>query len=758
MECSDKIYMLYKSVFNNIFLLKKIFKIVRGINRQITNSNIKNKSYTQRLRFDEATFCWMIKNNFFELLYDKVKIGIEFEENEIEENELKLFIQHLINKNNNNNKNNILNKFYQKNKKQIKTLFLKNGENKLFSFSITTNNLEFVKIIHKDIIINKEIVEDSSILLDLAFKCGNLEIIKFINNEIVKNQKNYLNNKNLQQELLLISNVLELPNRNEVLGYLLDELKLSPKSKKLNDNNNYKLILLEFNLFKRLYNMGWVESLLDRFKQNSVTNKFSSITVNCSQFITYNHHNNQLITFNTFLNHLQNGLYLLSQIQKSDSLYYSEILNKINNLINNNNNNFIFEREIKRIFLFEFLKKVKDMVLLTNEDWVKLILNFICQYGDYNYLFEEINSQWINNDVTSSMIIDVSMKYADSQIIDRIKDLFKEGYHFDHSRGLAISHLIKLPPDLFFNPKTTPISKQLNFLDLLFKYNTNIKETIFKHIINNNILNKLKTNDDGDGDDDNENFKKIALIIKSYYFSNILTKPEYLNGNLLVGNENIFKYFYENNRDLFIWDHESISKLIIKSNNLNFIEYIHDNNIGGINKQTSINHSETIQVAKFMYEKLGYRFNGSLNNISELNEWESGYLFYYSIQKLIEYNNSLEESKPKIEISIGLDIYRNFKQRKFIYNLYRNGLITNNTLVGYQSESKLISLFNPINDINYVISTGNCKYIKDFIKSQPSHSLGYLHNKTTFSNLQLKNKRNKSITFINNEIMKFFNR
>ncbi|KAK5581478.1 hypothetical protein RB653_001511 [Dictyostelium firmibasis] len=771
MNSSDKTYLLYKSVFNNIYLVKKIFKIARGINRQVTNSNNKNNSFTQRLRYNEATFCWIVNNNYFELLYDKIQVDVEFGDTEIQENELKLFIQHLNNNNIYNNKNNIiLNKFYQKNKKQIKSLFIKDGKEGLLSFSIKTNNLEFVKISNKDFIDSNDnkFMEDFSgdsycLLLDLAFKSGNLDIVKYIKNE-TKHYETYLSNKSIEQELQLISDVLESSNRDEFLLYLLNELKFNPKSKKLNETNNHKLILLEFNLFQRLYNLGWIDSLAEKIKQNSIINKFGSMTVNCSQFLSYNHHNNQLISLNTFLNYLQNGLYFLSQSKQSDSSQYTQTLKKINNLIlthhysNNNNNNkkdeekntFIFEREIKRIYLFDFLKKIKDLVLLMNEGWVSFVINFTCQYGEYHYLIKEIQKLDENPSTISSIIITVSMKYADSHLINQIPILFsKKNQNFEYNKAITISHLILLPADKFFDPKSISVAKQLDYLETLFKFNIKVKETILKHIINNTVQELTITD-----------FNKISRIVKSYYINLNFksTQFEILSGELLVGNEKLFKYCFENHKDLFKWDNESISKIIIKSNNLQLIEYIHTNSIGSINKQISINHSETIHVAKFMYEKLGYRFSGSLNNISELNEWESGYLFYYAMNQLITFNNLLE-SEPRIDISIGLGVYRNFKQRKYIHNLYTTGLLNNSNLIGFQSAQKLNTLFESINDINFVFSTGNCKYIKELIKNQPFLLLNLFSSyRNSFSNLQSKNKRNKSISFINNEIIKYCNK
>ncbi|KAM9991869.1 hypothetical protein ACTFIZ_012549 [Dictyostelium cf. discoideum] len=781
--CSQRFdtYKLYKLVFNDIYLCKKIYKFVRAINRQFTNSMIENKSFTQRCRYNEATFIWMVKNAHFQLLKDKIEIGKQFKE----ENDdftlanISLFLTLTSTSTSSSSSTSliitkeILNKFYETNKKLIKELVSIEG---ILKFAIDSQNLNFIEIIYQEEEFkNKEFKIEKTInpfkfIMDSAIKNGNLEIIKFVHNSlsIEFDKEKTINN--------IIASNCTINNKNNIIKYLLNEINFKPiKSERDDYPYDPKSLFTDFfnlesSLFKKLFEIGLISiptnnnNNNDNNNNNFIINKSSHdsiISKLCTRIrlyskylINYNNNNNSgndFIPFNNVLNFFQNIILFLSTIkskycqplkninkiiqqnqqeqeqqqqQQQQQQNEQQVEFKITNLFSNiksvisnkvksiveinsdddNENNFNenkIEIQLKRIILIDFLKEIKELIF-SQDEWTLIILNYSRESGEYNLIKDELNIKKIEDinvklkspeKMFSSLVIQIAVQHGDPNFIEVIPTFYEQYFqrYLDES---YVKHHNDTSTNNYYNPKLVNINQQLIFIETIYKYNFQCKEIILKNLFDNFIDLTI------------DHANKIIEIIKNY---NSTTKPT--TANLFTGNEMIFKYYFKNHYQLFDWDDKNISESIIKSSNLELIEFIHNNEIGSLDLNSSINHCKTRQVAELMYDKFGYKFHSQLIDISNLNDWNSNYLFYYAINKIIKDNQS---DSSKLLIIISNKVGNDYKKLKFLSKLITDGKLNlNNFSIG---DNQVNQFLNSLNSLESLKNFGNLSYINQYIK------------------------------------------
>ncbi|EAL65723.1 hypothetical protein DDB_G0283477 [Dictyostelium discoideum AX4] len=800
------IYKLYKLVFNDIYLCKKIYKFVRGINRQFTNSMIENKSFTQRCRYNEATFIWMVKNAHFQLLKDKIKIGKQFKE----ENDdftlpnISLFLTLTSTSSTSSTSptptptptstpsliitKEILNTFYETNKKLIKELASIDG---ILKFAVDSQNLDFIEIIYQQEFINKEFKLEKTnnpfnFLMDSAIKNGNLEIIKFVHNtlgiEFVDREKT-INN--------IIASTTTINNKNKIIKYLLNEINFKPIKSERDDNYPYDpkslftdFFNLESSLFKKLFEIGLISIPTNNNNNNNnnnndnnnnfIINKSSHdliISKLCTRIRLYskyliNYNNGKdFIPFNNVLNFFQNTILFLSTIkskycqplkninkllqqqdqqQEEDqqnekyeqqaefkitnlfSNIKSVISNKVKSIVEINSDdddeiNFSgnkIEIQLKRIILIDFLKEIKELIF-SQDEWTLIILNYSRESQEYNLIQDELNIKKIEDinvklkspeKMFSSLVIQIAVQHGDPNFIEVIPTFYEQYFQRYLDESYVRHHNDTSTNNYYYNPKLVNINQQLIFIETIYKYNFQCKEIILKNIFDNFIDLTIV-----------DHANKIIEIIKNYNSTTSTTTTSSstttkLTANLFTGNEMIFKYYFKNHYELFDWNDKNISESIIKSSNLELIEFIHNNEIGSLDLNSSINHCKTRQVAELMYEKLGYKFDSQLIDISNLNDWNSNYLFYYAINKIIKDNQS--DSSSNLLIITSNKVGNDYKKLKFLSKLIIDGKLNfNNISIG---DNQVNEFLNSLNSLESLKKFGNLSYINQYIKENNS--------------------------------------
>ncbi|KAM9967373.1 hypothetical protein ACTFIW_001457 [Dictyostelium discoideum] len=782
------IYKLYKLVFNDIYLCKKIYKFVRGINRQFTNSMIENKSFTQRCRYNEATFIWMVKNAHFQLLKDKIKIGKQFKE----ENDdftlpnISLFLSLtsstpstptstptptpslIITKE-------ILNKFYETNKKLIKELASIDG---ILKFAVDSQNLDFIEIIYQQEFINREFKFEKTnnpfkFLMDSAIKNGNLEIIKFVHNTLAIefDREKTINN-------IIASTSTTINNKNKIIKYLLNEINFKPIKSERDDN--YPLFTdffnLESSLFKKLFEIGLISIPTNNNNNNNfiINNKSSHdliISKLCTRIrlyskylINYNNNNNgkDFIPFNNVLNFFQNTILFLSTIkskycqplkninkllqqqeeeggdqqnEQQDEFKITNLFSNIKSVISNKVKSIVeinsddddeinfkenkIEIQLKRIILIDFLKEIKELIF-SQDEWTLIILNYSRESEEYNLIKDELNIKKIEDineklkspeKMFSSLVIQIAVQHGDPNFIEIIPTFYEQYFQRYLDESYVRHHNDTSPNNnnYYYNPKLVNINQQLIFLETIYKYNFQCKEIILKNIFDNFIDLTIV-----------DHANKIIEIIKNYNSTTTTTttntatntKP---TANLFTGNEMIFKYYFKNHYELFDWNDKNISESIIKSSNLELIEFIHNNEIGSLDLNSSINHCKTRQVAELMYEKLGYKFDCQLIDISNLNDWNSNYLFYYAINKIIKDNQS-DSSSNNLLIITSDKVGNDYNKLKFLSKLIIDGKLNFNNISIGDNQVNHEFLNNSLNSLESLKKFGNLSYINQYIK------------------------------------------
>ncbi|KAM9962581.1 hypothetical protein ACTFIR_005495 [Dictyostelium discoideum] len=808
-------YKLFKEVFDNKYLLKKIFKFVKVINKEKQGSNCLTIQKTKLFDFNglpisttlldfnefitpinrrgygEATLSWMLTTKNYELLKDKIKINFQWDEYEISNysilRELIITLHTII-----EDGDQLLEKFYKSNSSKLKTY---NYSDKgtyfksfgVFPFSILTQNPYFVKLIINDYLSssssssttqnnnnNIDIEKDLKDFFKISLKLGNLEIIKLLFNsfQLKFNDDDY--------DKLLYYSLLS-DNRDNVVTFLLDEIgyksndPLFPQSstRSIFVEFNIYIMKLEFNIFKKLISSN--NHLVKSLKINDQPfQEFISLLLNEISPKSLKK-SNEISPFNQFLNYFK-SLVFVGIINNNNNLsnnisttIFELIFKKINKLIeynnnnyNNNNNNinnnkekeiskdytnsnnlikkfiskfssheklleinfnnFDSEREIKRIFIFDFLKRINGFE--NDMDWqyriVCLIIQFYSEYKEYDKIKKEffnnknellLNNYKLTNHSLFRIILNCSKINYDSVLFEMVNQLFP-GFDDESLLDLDDEFDYNLPLNCF---KEFSIKQKLNFLSTLYNINSGFsteKERIqvLKSVIQDLDLNVTI-----------EFMNELGTFIKNNnqnYFLNGGIKKQ-LNSMLLINNSNLFKYFFNNFNNLFTdWGSKQVYSNFIEKGNLELVKFCFDN-IGCKGINSYINYSKSLKTAKYLYEELGFKFNNqSLQKFSETNDWD---LINYTFNKIIITNNLIQ--KAPIQLIISNNLERNYKFDKFLESKILNGILKPDQIEFIcpnhndpLSIPRGKSYFNYIYDINSVFSTLSIDDIKRFLK------------------------------------------
>ncbi|KAM9943863.1 hypothetical protein ACTFIT_008442 [Dictyostelium discoideum] len=806
-------YKLFKEVFDNKYLLKKIYKFVKIINKEKQGNCLtiqKTKLYDfnglpisttlldfnefitpiNRRGYGEATLSWIFTTKNYELLKDKIKINFQWDEYEISNylilRELIITLHTII-----EDGDQLLEKFYKSNSSRLKTYHYSHKGTYFKSFgilpfSILTQNPYFVKLIFNDYLSssssttqnnnNIDIEKDLKDFFKISLKLGNLEIIKLLFNSF---QLKF--NDDDDYEKLLYYSLLS-DNRDNVVTFLLDEIgyksndPLFPQSlvRSIFVEFNTYIMKLEFNIFKKLISSN--NNLIKSLKINDqpfeefislLLNEISPLSLKDSneispfnQFLNYfkslvfvginNNNNNlsnnisttifelifkkinKLIEYNNNYNTINNNKEKeIDKDYKNSNNFIKKLISKYSShekLLEINFNNFDFEREIKRIFIFDFLKRINGFE--NDMDWqhriVCLIIQFYSEYKEYDKIKKEffnnkneiLNKYKLTNHSLFRIILNCSKINYDSILFGMLNQLFP---------GFDDGSLLELDEEFDYNIplncyKEFSIKQKLNFLGTLYNINSgfsteNERIQVLKSVIQDSDLNVTI-----------EFMNELGIFIKNNnqnYFLNGGIKKQ-LNSMLLINNPTLFKYFFNNFNNLFTdWGSKQVYSNFIEKDNLELVKFCFDN-IGCKGINSYINYSKSLKTAKYLYEELGFKFNNqSLQKFSETNDWD---LINYTFNKIIITNNLIlstnhDHQMASIQLIISNNLERNYKFDKFLESKILNGILKPDQIefTCWNHNDPLSiprgkSYFNYIYDINSVFSTLSIDNIKRFLK------------------------------------------
>ncbi|KAN0023585.1 hypothetical protein ACTFIV_007972 [Dictyostelium citrinum] len=760
------IYKLYKSVFNNKYLSNLIFNYVYEFNEQIYYSgNQYSDDCCNFFRYHQANFQWCV-NKSKRLLFYKIKRNEKF--NEIPIGSFKTFLG-ILSELSKEESSIILNQFLSTNQSILKPIAkdLFHISIELVYFNL----LKFVfENYYKESPTSTSTSTSTSIsniridenIFDKSLSSGDLNIIRYIYYEIgIK----------VKCETIAFYNALNSSNRSQVIRFLLDEIHFIPPSSYTGDFENYfdNLVRLDHQLFKRLYNdfnipllqfkglqslyfynksyffqceegitkksqQSQIDFIMNVFfvmsvshrtnieekrrsslllkkvnhlieynenrniqipfkhilktkeiiKENQTSIKINSIYNNMNSTSTTNFNNNNNNSSSTISNNKNNN---------TNNKWYNNILSNINSFFkndinsnnnnNNNNNNieneedyyfndkefveivykdFDLIREIKRVYFFDWLSKNRN----SNNEIELLIFQFVSEYNEHqmlNYPIEDGNG-----------LARVACFFADCKLLTMNKN-----------------HSAIIQTQVFFNYEKVDIQSQFQFLKTAILY-TDFKDLkLISHIINP-LNNQFIIEKHAD---------QLADIIFSI--------EKRFSAIALIGNRELFKYYFKNFKSLFIWDGIDICKGIINSfgngnnNNTNnnnedddfqFLQYIFDNGIGNIKDDSLLSLCINRSVAEYMVNNFSLKFQPKcFNNFRHLSLWRSNYLMFY-------FFDNIDLKNPEfISILSGNTIMNlDYKTSRYLYSKLKENNVDS---INYTLMEKMI--FN----LSHIIQKGS---------------------------------------------------
>ncbi|KAN0012243.1 hypothetical protein ACTFIU_007541 [Dictyostelium citrinum] len=809
-------YKLYKSVFCNKYISDLIFKNVYILNDQYGG---KRKSFTRCVNYEQASLEWILKNEKYELLYDKIKSNYRFSEND--EGFSFVWIKKLVQLFTSDKENNniiLLQKFYNNNLDTLKRVKLVHCSTNfmdisLLEFSIHTQSIDFLKLVYEDYktqSISTKSENENIGLLDLSLKLGNLDIIKFVHREMGINLKN---------KIMALHFSMLSENRSDVVYYLLDEIKYKPPTEKeypietILDKFFLNLMKLEFDLFNRLHKLG-SPLFFNRANLNSLCFYFNNI---------FELEENKK-PFNQFLNFFQNCI-LLSTIlsnsrptTKRNSLLLKKIrhLIKYNNNNNNNNNNnkndededeknniytleqdeyitmeenendndkenekkdtgkngnwfsnllkskskstttkttttntsnttttilekpekeetnndkfsdinydnFNFEREINRIYLFDYLEVEKEN-FMSIDSYMLMVLEFKRKYQE-RVVFDD--ASFLNSGCSYESLFVVSIVNADYKLLkfDSSDILQKDQHLKELKQGISSIFYKRRLVSEAFSLASKDIEKQIKYIDFLYKKKLCSEDTI-SALIDKIVLSKYFNV--------SQHSEPLINVIKKYYFQ---TKKS--SAAVFVHNRELFIYYNKKYFGLFDWTSEIIAKWVVKNDDIELIEYLHINRISNLN--LAIDFCQTLKTAEYLV-KLGYTFSRkSLETISSLdNSDETFSIFQLAFKSLIDTKiiSSVDDEEPtngkqKIEDLIPISfVSKNYRCLKFLEENVLLGILHPSKVnilfsspkrINLLTIEKLLPFFNSLYDINNVLDTFNYDIIDSFLNEYKSN-------------------------------------
>ncbi|KAM9944273.1 hypothetical protein ACTFIT_008957 [Dictyostelium discoideum] len=399
-DINDINYYLYKKVFNNKYLKTIIYQFVKDLNIQAIESFNKYIPNDPRKRYNEITFHWIVKNKKYEILKDMVKCSFQstifFFKSELSLIiDLESFLKYFNNNNNNddesnnNNNNNFkfLNNFYRIHKNTLLSI----QSLDLIELSIISNNLSFLKIVLNDNNGNNNNYNNHSNrsdLINIALQNGvNIEMLKFLKEEMGLTKydvSNALYNIVIASNNINNNNIINNNNFNNNFKFLIENLFYQ-----IDKNDFYQISELSINVF-----------LLDTSLFQLLINPIiDSISLDFILKLLSNYLNDYYSTLETFSKQIiLNFFYIFTIIFKNSKT--TETTLKILNL---NNLNELEDKDIKKLFIFNFLYKKGIKENLKEKDKVRIGFQYILKYKEFEFVKKIIrNSTAINKNSNNS--------------------------------------------------------------------------------------------------------------------------------------------------------------------------------------------------------------------------------------------------------------------------------------------------------------------------------------------------------------------
>ncbi|KAM9968259.1 hypothetical protein ACTFIW_002696 [Dictyostelium discoideum] len=588
-----------------------LYKLVMEI------STIKNN-----LKYDDIKFEWMVNNNQYKLLFDKIvksnpsfnfKFDLDYNYNPKNLNNL-----------NHNNNNNILYyfiKFFQIiqpiNENNQKTLILFYNNNK--HINIIYNNLKYInnslisQLLINDLINDEQLTIDNKIsfqsLIDLILKYGTFETIsKFFKNNNYKNNKNNKNKNNKNNKFNFtflklneksINFALSSTSNNKLIKVFLKNKIPTPNKFTIKISN---LFGIKFNLFLRLF-IKIKKNVLFTLKNKEKFLKLISNLIYQNNNDGNKNENWEKQLFNLFgiifylieINRLNfEGIEIFKIINKEIksifSLYgyknYYKFLNEFNkiNIKENEKSMILIKIEgiknkiikiLKSIFFKRIIIDYKKLLLVDKYYWIEKSINYSIEFNDYKSL-ERFGSD--------GKILNILIEHAYLNVdINLFKIACSSSFHPFISSKCQ------------FNPKIS--------IELLKKFDTGTNEDLIK------IIEFLKTiiqlfKCDGSFNENQQTFyfedeeqsfvdrnlSVIELILKYIYtYGKTRLTNEILNqlldlinsigfkinANILIGNSILFTSYHALN-NLFQYNDINICRKVVKSGNSKLINFLYD--------------------------------------------------------------------------------------------------------------------------------------------------------------------------------------
>ncbi|KAM9973617.1 hypothetical protein ACTFIW_010727 [Dictyostelium discoideum] len=429
---NDINYYLYKKVFNNKYLKTIIFQFVKDLNVQAIESFNKYTPNDPRKRYNEITFHWIVKNRKYEILKDMVKCSFQstifFFKSELSliidlESFLKYFNNNSNNNNNDNDNNNFnfLNNFYRIHKNTLLSI----QSLDLIELSIISNNLSFLKIVLNDNNgdnNNYNNHSNRSDLINIALQNGvNIEMLKFLKEEMGLTKYDVSNA--LINIVIALNNINNNNNNNQINN--------NNNNNNNNFNNNFKFLIenlfyqIDKNDFYQISELSINVFLLDtKLFQLLINPIIDSISLDFILKLLSNYLNDYYSTLETFSKQIiLNFFYIFKIIFKN-----SKTIETTLKIINSNNLNELEDKEIKKLFIFNFLYKKGIKENLKEKDKVRIGFQYILKYKEFEFVKKIIRNSTTTTTTTTNNNNDFLYKYGIRLACENF-ELFKYLYY-----------------------------------------------------------------------------------------------------------------------------------------------------------------------------------------------------------------------------------------------------------------------------------------------------------------------------------------
>ncbi|KAM9964304.1 hypothetical protein ACTFIW_004060 [Dictyostelium discoideum] len=412
-------------------------------------NNLKEK-FTRNKKYHEIhSVDYMLKNNFIELLIDKVKQNcyLTFSKN--------FKIQDLFETINGDTI--ISNNFYNNLIKNYKRHLIHKSE-ALCEESCISNNIELLKIIINDPDYNYKFLNNSS-LIDLSIKNGsNLKILKFLfNNENLEISKNYSEKELLKN--LFESKENKNKNYNEIANYLLNQVNIDLSKCEPSQFDTSIYLKLDLELFDKLY-------LNDKIivDQNSLSFSCMDKLFDC--------------TVDQLKKYIKFSLLILERYLRIDDKSIIEKIKKLNlpTTLNDDKplSSYSFENQDIKQLIEIYIIDLQELCCFRFQNQILNQLEYSIKYNQLNYLSN------LNQKIKLQKGIEFCIEYGNSEALLEIISSQKINYNASISltpQSLSLSSSSKL-----LKNKNNYNNNSNNNNNNNFENNENLK--LFKYCIN----------------------------------------------------------------------------------------------------------------------------------------------------------------------------------------------------------------------------------------------------------------------------------